>query len=113
MVLQFCRVVDHPGFPGKCGSVFVDHGNVIKFRIVAEKPAVGDDAVPEIVPDHGQAGVAVVDLHADVGLFVVVLVPPGVCCLDDRRLLDVINLRKVRQVFQVDRCVADKIDLVF
>ena len=51
MILQFSRMINHPGFSGKCSPVFVDHGNVVEFRIVAEKAAVGYDAVAQIVLD--------------------------------------------------------------
>lgn len=51
MILQFRRMIHHPGFSGKCGSVFVDHGDGIEFGIAAEEAAVGYDAVAQIVLD--------------------------------------------------------------
>ena len=56
MILQFRRMIHHPGFSGKCGSVFVDHGDGIEFGIAAEEAAVGYDAVAQIVLNHGKAG---------------------------------------------------------
>ena len=53
MILQFSRMINHPGFSGKCSPVFVDHGNVVEFRIVAEKAAVGYDAVSQSVEAFG------------------------------------------------------------
>ena len=53
MILQFSRMINHPGFSGKCSPVFVDHGNVVEFRIVAEKAAVGYDTVSQIVEAFG------------------------------------------------------------
>ena len=53
MILQFSRMINHPGFSGKCSPVFVDHGNVVELRIVAEKAAVGYDAVSQSVEAFG------------------------------------------------------------